>query len=55
MIIILDKIAQIGILVGIIAIFQPYWVGGLRMGFFVTLLATVLHIVTSHVIISDDR
>lgn len=54
MIHLLDKIAQIGMWVGIVTIFQPYWTGGLKVGFFITLLATLLHIITSHLIISDD-
>ena len=51
----LDKIAQIGIGVGIVVIFQPFWDGGLKVGFFATLLATLLHVVTSHLIIPGDK
>lgn len=46
--IILDRIALIGMLLGVAVIIQPWWDGGLRAGFFVTLFFTALHIITSH-------
>ena len=50
MISILDKIARIGMAGGIGLIFQPWWEDGLRFGFFATLVFTILHIVTSHLV-----
>ncbi|MDP6051885.1 MAG: hypothetical protein QF879_06010 [Candidatus Latescibacteria bacterium] len=46
--VILDRIALIGMLLGVSFIIQPWWNEGLRVGFFVTLIFTVLHIITSH-------
>jgi len=46
--VILDRIALIGMLLGVSFIIQPWWSEGLRVGFFVTLIFTVLHIITSH-------
>jgi hypothetical protein len=46
--IILDRIALLGLLVGVAIIIQPWWHDGLRTGFFVTIIFTVLHIITSH-------
>jgi hypothetical protein len=43
----LDRLALGGIALGFILVFQP-WGGTLRSGFFVTLVATILHVVTSH-------
>ena len=54
MIPLLDKIAQIGMALGIVLIFQPWWSKGLRIGFFTTLLFTILHIITSHLIAPED-
>jgi hypothetical protein len=51
MITICDRLAQIGMAVGIGLIFQPWWSGGLKTGFFLTLVFTILHIVTSHLIV----
>ncbi len=48
----LDRIALSGMGLGIITILQPWWEGGLRAGFFVTLTFTILHIITSHKISS---
>ncbi|MBN1675837.1 MAG: hypothetical protein JXR37_32635 [Kiritimatiellae bacterium] len=45
----LDILALAGMAGGIGLIIQPWWAGGFRVGFFATLLFTVLHIVTSHV------
>ena len=33
---------------GIMVILQPWWAHGLRVGFFLTLGATIAYIVTSH-------
>jgi hypothetical protein len=35
-------------------VLQPWWSGGLRMGFFLTASFTVLQIVTSHVVAKGD-
>lgn len=51
----LDKIAQVGMALGILIIFQPYWSQGLRVGFFLTLMATILHIITSHIIVPKNN
>tara|TARA_Y100000588_G_scaffold375656_1_gene452277 strand:- start:2221 stop:2388 length:168 start_codon:yes stop_codon:yes gene_type:complete len=43
-----DSLAKNGLLVGIAIILQPWWSWGLKVGFFLTAAATVLHILTSH-------
>jgi hypothetical protein len=43
----LDRVALGGIALGFLLVFQP-WGGLLRAGFFVTLVSTILHVVTSH-------
>jgi len=45
----LDKIARIGMLLGIALLLQPWWREGFRWGFFCTAFFTILQIVTSHV------
>jgi hypothetical protein len=35
---------------GTLLMLQPFWSGGLKWGFFVTLAATVLEIVTGHMV-----
>jgi len=49
----LDKSAQVGMLLGIALLLQPWWRQGFRWGFFCTAVFTVLHIATSHMQ-SDD-
>ncbi|MBT4497064.1 MAG: hypothetical protein HOC74_05045 [Gemmatimonadetes bacterium] len=44
----LDRLAQVGMVVGVGLMLQPWWSDGLRAGFFATALFTLLHIVTSH-------
>ena len=47
----LDKISQVGMALGVGLMLQPWWGGGLRWGFFVTAWFTVLHILTSHLVL----
>jgi len=35
---------------GVLLMLQPVWTHGLRVGFFVTLVSTVLEIVTAHML-----
>ena len=51
---IFDRLAQIGMALGIAIIFQPWWTGGLRVGFFATLVYTILHIITSHLVVPEE-
>ncbi len=44
----LERIAMLLIVSGVAAMSQPFWAGGFRIGFFVTLGATILFIVASH-------
>lgn len=44
----LDRCAFAGMVVGVGLMLQPLWGDGLRYGFFVTALGTILHIITSH-------
>jgi hypothetical protein len=54
MIHVLDRAAQTGLVAGISLVLQPWWDQGLRVGFFVTLVATVLHIITSHIQMTSE-
>lgn len=47
----IDKIAQAGMGLGVALMLQPWWQEGLRYGFFATAFFTLLHILTSHLII----
>lgn len=47
----LDRIAQVGMGLGVVLMLQPWWREGLRYGFFATALFTLLHILTSHLVI----
>lgn len=51
----LDSIARYGLAIGILLTLQPWWDDGLGAGFFVTLVATILHIITSHAEITENR
>ncbi len=44
----LDRATLIGIGVGLALLLQPWWEKGFRVGFFVTLGATVAQVVASH-------
>ena len=43
-----DRIARLGMALGVALMLQPWWGGGLRCGFAATAIFTLLHIVTSH-------
>lgn len=47
----LDRLAQAGMGLGVALMLQPWWREGLRYGFFATALFTLLHIVTSHLVV----
>ncbi|MEE3259861.1 MAG: hypothetical protein VX293_11680 [Candidatus Latescibacterota bacterium] len=44
----LDRLARMGMVVGVGLMLQPFWGEGLRYGFFATAFFTILHITTSH-------
>jgi hypothetical protein len=44
----LDRGSLAGIALGVALIVQPWWAEGFRAGFFVTLAATALQVVASH-------
>ena len=44
----LDRMARVGMAVGISLMLQPWWGEGFRYGFFATAIFTLLHIITSH-------
>ena len=51
----LDRIALAGIAGGMLLLVQPWWQGGFRLGFFVTMAATLMHIVTSHLVGAERK
>ena len=44
----LDRLARVGMAVGVGLMLQPWWGGGMRYGFFAAAVFTLLHIATSH-------
>lgn len=48
MIRLLDKTSLVLMGLGVALMFQPWWAGGFRVGFFVTLGATIMQIVFGH-------
>ena len=44
----LESFALVGMAIGVAAMLQPWWNGGMRAGFFVTLACTIGQIVLSH-------
>jgi hypothetical protein len=45
-----DRALLYGMGLGTLLMLQPFWDGGLKWGFFVTLACTVLEIVTGHLL-----
>ena len=45
-----DLVARVGLAAGVAFLLQPWWAEGFRYGFFVTILFTVAHIITSHLV-----
>jgi hypothetical protein len=43
-----DRLTLWGMALGVALLLQPWWAAGFQVGFFVTLAATVLQIVASH-------
>ena len=43
-----ERLALLGMTLGVVLMLQPWWSGGLRAGFFVTAAFTVLHIAIVH-------
>jgi len=43
-----ERIALIGMALGVAVMLQPWWNGGLRVGFFATALFSIAHIVVTH-------
>jgi hypothetical protein len=46
----LDKLSLVGMALGVGLMLQPWWAAGFQVGFFLTLVSTVLQIVTSHLV-----
>lgn len=44
----LEGIAAFGMAVGVAAMLQPWWTGGMRAGFFLAAACTIAQIVFSH-------
>lgn len=44
----LDRVAISGMMLSVAVLLQPWWAGGLRAGFFGSLVFTLLHVYTSH-------
>lgn len=51
----LDRLLLGGMAVGALLMLQPIWAGGLKWGFFVTFVSTVLEIVTGHMLSQHPR
>lgn len=48
-----DRVAQLGMVVGVGLMLNPWWNEGLRYGFFATALCTIGHIITSHMALDE--
>lgn len=51
----IERAALVGMALGVALMLQPWWAGGLRVGFFATLAFTVLQIVAGHLPREGDR
>ena len=45
-----DRLSLTMIGLGVVMMLQPWWSGGFRIGFFVTTFATIVQIITSHMV-----
>ncbi|MCK6446419.1 MAG: hypothetical protein L6Q99_08525 [Planctomycetes bacterium] len=43
-----DRLTLVGMAVGVAILLQPWWSGGFRVGFFVTLVSTLAQIFAAH-------
>ena len=43
-----ERLALAGLALGVALVLQPWWEGGMRAGFFVTISATIAQILFSH-------
>ena len=43
-----ERFALAGMALGVLVMLQPWWSGGMRVGFFATAAFSVLHIVVTH-------
>ena len=48
-----DRLSLVTMGLGVVMMLQKWWPGGFRAGFFVTALATIVQIVTSHLVRSQ--
>jgi len=46
----LDRMTLLVIALGLVLALQPWWPGGLKVGFFTTIVGVVAQIVTSHLL-----
>ena len=46
----IEVVCMVGILLGVVGMFQPWWFGAYRIGFLVVLASTLTYILWSHVI-----
>ena len=44
----IERATLIGMAAGVLLMLQPFWSGGLRAGFFLTLVATLANVIASH-------
>ena len=50
----IDRLTLVAIALGIAVTLQPWWSGGFRIGFFLTIAATLAQIVTSHLLPKEE-
>lgn len=50
----LDRAALTGLIASFSLYIQPVWAGGLRVGFYATMVFTIFHIVTSHMTMPEE-
>ena len=49
-----DRLVLGGMALSLATLLQPWWAEGFRVGFFGTLITTVLHVWTSHAVAGDE-
>jgi hypothetical protein len=55
MIRVLDRLTLGGIAAGLALVLQPWWSGGLKAGFFLTIAAVLGQIVTAHLLPAEEE
>ena len=50
----MDRLSLAGMALGVALILQPWWAGGLKVGFVVTIFSTLCQVVFSHLVPREE-